>query len=124
MPLSIDDFESGDLPQGPSVPEQVITHLYTHTDQAFTRSEIANAIAEDPNSVGTALSRLKDRDLVRHEGEYWAITEDQGRVAAAYDLHTVGERLDEEDGDIDVEAWASDAPNTPHPSERNADGDE
>jgi hypothetical protein len=40
MPVSIDEFESGDLPQGPSVPEQVITYLYTDQDAAFTRSEI------------------------------------------------------------------------------------
>lgn len=122
MPLSIDDFESGDLPAGPSVPEQVITHLFTHREQAFTRSEIASAIDEDPNTVGTALSRLKDRNLVRHKSEYWAITDELDRVTAAYDLHQTLERLDEEDGGIDVDAWEDAAPESPHPSER--DGDE
>ena len=121
MPLSIDDFESGDLPEGPSVPEQVITHLYTHRDQAFTRSEIASAIDEDPNTVGTALSRLKSRDLVRHKGEYWAITDDLDRVSAAYELHQTLERLDAEDGGIDVDAWKDAAPKSPHPSERDGD---
>jgi len=76
MPLSIDDFESGDLPSGPSVPEQVIRYLDSNNDQAFTRSEIAKAVEESPNTVGTALSRLKDRNLVRHKGEYWAIIDD------------------------------------------------
>lgn len=118
MPVSIDEFESGDLPAAPSVPEQVVTYLFSHRDQAFTRSEIAAALDEDPNTVGTALSRLKDRDLVRHKGEYWAITDDYERVAAAYDLHAVTDRLDESDDGIDPEEWQAAAPDTRHPSER------
>lgn len=102
--MSIDDFESGNLPRGPSVPEQVVVYLYTHREQAFTRSEIATAIEEDPNTVGTALSRLKDRGLVRHRGEYWAITDD--------------------DGGIDADEWDAVAPDRPHPSDRDADEDE
>lgn len=120
MPVSIDEFESGDLPQGPSVPEQVVTFLYSHREQAFTRSEIATAIDADPNTVGTALSRLKDRSLVRHRGEYWAITDDEDRVAAAYDLHVATERLDD-DGGIDADEWDDAAPDTPHPSERDVE---
>ena len=118
MPVDIDDFESGNLPQGPSVPEQVLTYLSNHRSQAFTRAEIAVAIDEDPNSVGTALSRLKNRNLVRHKGEYWAITDDTERLHDAYDLNTVTERLDEEDGGIDSAEWDAAAPDTPHPSER------
>ena len=87
MPVSIDDFESGELPGEPSVPEQVLVSLHSHRDLPFTRSEIAADIADDSNAVGTALSRLKDRDLVRHEGAYWAITDDLERLTAAYDLH-------------------------------------
>ncbi|SDR26005.1 hypothetical protein [Natronobacterium texcoconense] len=121
MPVSIDDFESGELPQGPSVPEQVVTFLYGQRDKAFTRSEIATAIDEDPNTVGTALSRLKERNLVRHKGEYWAITDDTERVAAAYDLHTATQRLDESDGGIDPDEWQEAAPDTFHPSERASD---
>ncbi|MFC7131326.1 hypothetical protein [Haloferax chudinovii] len=121
MPVSIDDFEAGDLPRGPSVPEQVVTYLYTHSNQAFTRSEIVTAISGNPNTVGTALSRLKDRNLVRHKGEFWAITDDEERVAAAYDIHTTSERLDDEDGGIDADEWDSVAPETPHPSERDED---
>jgi Mn-dependent DtxR family transcriptional regulator len=115
--VSIDDFESGRFPSGPSVPEQVIAYLYAHRDRAFTRSEIAAAVEEDPNTVGTALSRLKERELVRHKGEYWALTDDEGRVAAAYDLHAASERLDAEDGAIDPDEWNAAAPDDPHPSE-------
>ena len=124
MPVSIDEFESGDLPEGPSVPEQVITYLYTHRDAAFTRSEIATAIDEDSNTVGTALTRLKERDLVRHRGQYWAITGDEQRVAAAYDLHDASNRLDEADGGIDSKDWDAVAPNQPHPSEQDSSEDE
>ncbi|MFC6733937.1 MarR family transcriptional regulator [Haladaptatus sp. DYSN1] len=117
MPVSIDDFESGDLPQGPTVPEQVVRFLYTHRDQAFTRSEIASAIGENPNTVGTALSRLNARSLVRHRGEYWAITPDESRLVDAYDVHIMSERLNENDGGINADEWDSTAPKTPHPSE-------
>lgn len=124
MPVSIDDFESGDLPRGSSVPEQVVTYLYAHREQAFTRSEIATAIDEDPNTVGTALSRLKGRGLVRHKGEYWALTDDERRVTTAYDLHVTSDRLDGEDGGIDADEWDAAAPDTLHPSERDANEDE
>ena len=121
MPVNIDDFESGDLPRGPSVPEQVVRYLHAQRDKAFTRAEVAEAIDENPNSVGTALTRLKRRDLVRHRGEYWAITDDERRLASAYDLHTATERLDEGDGGIDPDDWDAAAPETSHPSERDSD---
>lgn len=121
MPVNIDDFEAGDLPSGPSVPAQVVAYLAAHDDQAFTRSEIANAIDEPPNTVGTALSRLKDRELVRHRGDYWAITDDRQRVAAAYDLQAASRHLDDEDGGIDADAWDAAAPDDPHPSDRERD---
>jgi len=118
MPVDIADFEAGSVSEPPSVPEQVVTFLYTNREYAFTRAEIASALGADPNPVGTALSRLKARGLVRHQGTYWAITEDHDRVADAYDLHTVSERLDDADGGIDSDAWDEAAPEQPHPSER------
>lgn len=118
MPVRIEEFEAGDLPNGPSTPERVLTYLYSHRDKAFTRSEIATGIDEDPNTVGTALSRLKQRNLVRHRGEYWAITRDLDRVRDAYSLHSATARLNEDDDGIDPEEWDAVAPDEPHPSER------
>ena len=118
MPVDIADFESGSVSEPPSIPEQVVTFLFTNREYAFTREEIASALDADPNTVGTALSRLKTRGLVRHKGTYWAITDDHDRVADAYDLHTVSERLDNADGGIDPDAWDATAPDQPHPSER------
>ncbi|WP_248518203.1 hypothetical protein [Salinarchaeum laminariae] len=118
MPVRIEEFETGELPQGPSIPVQVITFLHANRDRAFTRSEIATGIDADPNTVGTALSRLKSRDLVRHKGKYWALTDDLERVSDAYDLHAISQRLDEEDGGIDPAKWDATAPDEPHPSEQ------
>jgi len=118
MPVRIEEFETGALPSGPSVPEQVLLYLFTNRDKAFTRSEIATGIEEDPNAAGTALSRLKQRDLVRHKGEYWAITTDLDRVQDAYDLHTVTKRIDDEDGGIAPDRWDAAAPDESHPSEQ------
>lgn len=117
MPISIDAFESEAL-HDPSVPEQVVAFLAANDDTAYTRSEIASALDADPNTVGTALSRLKDRGLVRHRGRYWASTDDRERLEAAYRLHETIERLDAEDGGIDRSEWDANAPEEPHPSER------
>jgi len=118
MPVRIEEFEAGELPSGPSVPEQTLTYLYANREKAFTRSEIATGIDEDPNTVGTALSRLNQRNLVRHKGEYWAITNDLDRVADAYAFHSITERLDEDDGGIEPDEWDAAAPDEPHPSEQ------
>lgn len=118
MPIGIDAFESSDPPGEPSVPEQVVAFLAANDQRAFTRSEVATAIDADPNTVGTALSRLKERSLVRHRGRYWAITDDRTRLQAAYHLHAASERLDDSDGGIDPDEWDAFAPEDPQPSER------
>lgn len=97
MPITIDEFESGDIGEDESVPMQVAAFLAENREHAFTRSEIAHAIDADPNVVGSALSRFKNADLVRHRGRYWAITDDIERLRSAYDLHQVTESLNERD---------------------------
>ena len=95
MPITIDEFESGDLSDDESTPVRVATFLAENCDHAFTWSEIAEAIEADPNVVGVALSQLKKAELVRHRGRYWAITEDTERLQSAYDLHRFTELLNE-----------------------------
>ncbi|WP_123623510.1 hypothetical protein [Halorubrum sp. CSM-61] len=58
MPVRIEEFESGDLPDGPSVPERVVAHLYAHRDKAFTRAEIAAEIDAD----AYALREVSERE--------------------------------------------------------------
>lgn len=99
MPITIDEFESGAVGDEESVPRRVALFLHENRDHAFTRSEIADAIDADPNVVGSALSRFKQADLVRHRGRYWAITNDTERLRSAYDLHRVTEALNEREQD-------------------------
>lgn len=97
MPITIDEFESGEVGDDESVPRRVAAFLHEHRDHAFTRRGIAEAIDADPNVVGSALSRFKQADLVRHRGRYWAITDDIERLRSAYDLHRVTEALHEQE---------------------------
>lgn len=101
MPITIDEFESGSVGAEESVPRRVASFLYENRAHAFTRAEIAEAIDADSNVVGSALSRFKDADLVRHRGRYWAITDDVERLRSAYDLHRVTEALNEYDREQD-----------------------
>ena len=119
MPINIDEFESGHVPDEPSVPERIVAFLAAHDEQAFTRSEIAARIDADPNTIGTALSRLKARELVRHRGNHWAVTDDRQRLLSAYRLHAATESLNEGDGGIDPAERDEHTPNEPHLSERN-----
>jgi len=52
-------------------------------------------------------SRLKQADLVRHRGTYWAITEDTQRLRAAYDLHEATERAITEEQSPEPEGYSS-----------------
>ena len=80
MPIAIDEFESQ--------PEEllgldkdtqaykVIEFLSENSDKAFTPKEIHEKTGIKKGSIGTVLSRLENRNLVRHKGKYWAIIED------------------------------------------------
>jgi len=80
MPISIDRFEDGpddalDIQEG-TQPHRILQFLAEHSDEAFTQTEIHEATGIKRGSVGAVLSRLGNRDLVRHRGRYWAIAED------------------------------------------------
>ena len=90
------------------------------TRTGITRSPVPKLRPESTRiqTQSGLLSRLKQRDLVRHRGEYWAITTDLNRVRNAYELHATTERLNEEDEGIDPGEWDAVAPDEPHLSER------
>lgn len=77
MPVDIDRFERGTAGRDPTTSERVLRFLAAHDAEAFTRREIAEAVDRDPETVGTNLTRLKDRGLVRHRAPYWAFTDDR-----------------------------------------------
>ena len=82
MPIDLDRFEDPRALDGRPTSERVVRFLLEHDDRAYTRREIADAIGAETETVGTNLTRLKDRGLVRHREPYWAIGEDRDRIAA------------------------------------------
>ena len=121
MPIDIEEFEEEEE-TNQTTSEEIIQFLLENKDTAFTRSEIATAIDRNPNTVGSNLSRLKERELVRHRKQHWALTRDLNRVAEAIRfsdfLSTVqithGALIEDE---ADAQAWADAQPDQPHPSE-------
>lgn len=96
VPIDIETFDEvdpDDLNERTNA-ERVVQFLYENRDKAFTPSEIADGTGVKRNSVGTVLSRLEERRLVRHKGDYWAIG-DLDRVRSAYDTHRTLESLDD-----------------------------
>jgi predicted ArsR family transcriptional regulator len=119
MPIDIDTFEHEDqFDESPSHAKQIVTFLAANSDQAFQRGEIADATGIDPNTVSAVLSRLKDRDLVRHKPPYWALG-DHNRVTAAFDLSQDIRTFDEQFGEEEMEAWRTAGSDEAHPSDGN-----
>ena len=85
MPIDIDRFEDGDDLGEPPTSKRILRFLLANDDHAYTRKEIAEAIDANPETVGTNLTRLKARNLVRHREPYWALTNDRERVINALD---------------------------------------
>lgn len=83
MPLDIERFETAEAVDAPTTGERIMGFLAANDTQAYTRREIADAIDADPETVGTNLTRLKRRGLVRHREPYWALT---GDLAHARDV--------------------------------------
>lgn len=80
MPINIDRLDEEptevlDLQEG-THPYRILRFLAENSEQAFTQTEIHEATGIKRGSVGSALSRLEDRGLVRHRGRYWGIAED------------------------------------------------
>lgn len=84
MPVLFDEYngEKGrmDLSEGTNA-HTILVFLAENPDHGYTPQEIAESTGVNRGSVGPTLSRLEDRDLVRHKGEFWAIGEDD-RLAA------------------------------------------
>lgn len=85
--------------------ERVLACLARYDDRAWKQGEIAERTGIPRGSIGPVLSRLHERGLVRHKGEYWAITDDRERLSDALDLHRLTDRLDEQYGTEDRDKW-------------------
>lgn len=106
VPIDIETFDeaSEEALGEPTNAEKVVRFLARNDDKAFTPSEIAEGAAVKKGSIGTVLSRLEDRDLVRHKGDYWALG-DEEHVRDSFRVHRIFEDLDERFGEEDVEEW-------------------
>ena len=126
MPMDITEFEALDADEDKTTAECIIEFLLANQDQAFTRGEIASAIDRDPNTVGSNLSRLKDRGLVRHRRQHWALTDDlellERELRHSQYLTTVADTF----GPLitsaeEASAWSDAQPDRSHPSETDDD---
>ncbi|WP_436908075.1 MarR family transcriptional regulator [Halosimplex marinum] len=105
MPIDVDEFEEAPEAElratsGPTNAERVLAFLGEHDDQAFTPKEIRGATDVPRGSIGVVLSRLEDRGLVRHRGEYWAIAPDADvdtALTSAHVARAASDRLGAED---------------------------
>jgi predicted transcriptional regulator of viral defense system len=110
MPIDVDEFEEAPEAElratesGPTNAERVLAFLGEHDDQAFTPKEIRGATDVPRGSIGVVLSRLEDRGVVRHRGEYWAIAPDAD-IDAALTSVRVARAASDRLGAEDPSAW-------------------
>jgi hypothetical protein len=123
MPINRERFDAIGDDDAATTAELIVGFLYENRDRAFTRGEIAERIDRHPNTVGTNLSRLKQRNLVQHKDRYWTVTDDLERLSDAVQFSELLSGLTEQFGPIirdgdDARAWADAQPDEPHPSEQ------
>lgn len=118
MSIDRETFEqsSSEELEGLSTSDRVLGFLAVNDDQAFKARVIAGRTDLDASAVSTALTRLKERDLVEHKGTYWAITTDEERLRAHDGYARATALFNEEFGTENRERWRAHAPGEPHPS--------
>ncbi|MDZ7730972.1 MAG: helix-turn-helix domain-containing protein [Natrialbaceae archaeon] len=108
MPIDIDTFDSTATEKlrqsGATNAARVMAFLSAQQDTAFTQSEIRDATGIKAGSISVVLSRLEERDLVRHKGPYWALGDDDA-VAAYTSLLESTQAANERFGVEDMDAW-------------------
>ncbi|QHS18079.1 MarR family transcriptional regulator [Halopenitus persicus] len=99
--IDIDEFEDADADEFAerNDTERIVLFLDEHDDRAWKAATIADRLELETDAVSAILSRLKERGLVRHKRPYWAITDDEDRLQAAYRLHRHHETADEQYGE-------------------------
>ena len=108
--------------EGLSGTTHVLGFLATNEDRAFKASEVTDRTGLDPGTVSTALTRLKERDLVEHKGPYWAITGDRDRLDEHESYARATRMFNEQFGSEERSEWEAHAPDEPHPSLTESDG--
>jgi len=108
MPIDIETFESSPADRLQNSREtnadRVMRFLAAHTNKAFTQSEIRDATDIKAGSISVVLSRLENRGLVRHKGNYWALGEDDD-VAAYTSMLESTRAANNRFGEEDMDEW-------------------
>lgn len=108
MPIDIETFESSPEDRlqhsGETNADRVMRFLAANPDQAFTQSEIREATGVKAGSISVVLSRLEDRELVRHKGNYWALGK-ADEVAAYASLVESTRAANDRFGEEDIDEW-------------------
>ncbi|MFH5800402.1 MarR family transcriptional regulator [Haladaptatus sp. CMAA 1911] len=82
MPVDFESYHPTELPNENTNGRYILEFLAEDPELGYRAGELAKELDIPRGSVGTTLSRLETRGLVRHKGEYWAINPE------AYDAHT------------------------------------
>lgn len=108
--IDIEEFENADAGEFEerSDTERIVLFLEEHDDRAWKAATIADRLGLETDAVSAILSRLKERGLVRHKRPYWAITDDEERLRAAYRLHQHHETANEVYGEERLEELRTD----------------
>ena len=103
--IDIDEFENADADEFEerNDTERIVLFLDKNGDRAWKAATIAERLGLETDAVSAILSRLKERNLVRHKRPYWAITDDEERLQSAYRLHRHHERADDQYGEEHLE---------------------
>ena len=108
MPIDIETFESESADRleagGETNADRVMRFLAANADKAFTQSEIRDATGVKTGSISVVLSRLEDRDLVRHKGTYWTLGEPD-EVADYADFLASTRAANDRFGAEDMDEW-------------------
>lgn len=112
MPIEREEFEKspdGRMSVGSGTnADAVLTFLSDNDDKAYTIDEIHEATGVKKGSLGTVLSRLRERGLVKHRGKYWTIEDDDRLAGAAAAELAESAALGEDE--FDKQEWLEHAP--------------
>ena len=83
---------------------RIVRFLSEHPEAGFTPKEITERTGVVRGSVGTTLSRLEKRGLVRHKKPYWAIAPDED-ITVVESTATTEQLADEQFGEERWDEW-------------------
>ncbi|WP_435119248.1 MarR family transcriptional regulator [Halolamina sp. C58] len=111
MPVDFESYYPTNLPDEGTNGREILEFLAANPETGYRPSELTAELGIPRGSVGTTLSRLHERGLVRHKGEYWAINPEayDARTASLVGLAAVAEQFEGDYYDENPD-WDADLP--------------